>query len=234
MRGLSASLLALALSGCAAAQINVPPDQSARLERSLLGTDRYLRVSCYATPFFGDATKKLLTAVAPEQVRLLENPNGTPVSPGAVEAVFPAGTPVRITRVEFPSAFVMQERVLYTPRTLAWIFLDVAGTPKNAPPAILVLRPGIKDEREFNVEVDRFLSTQDLKPRLESFSESAREGIRTKTAVVDMPAEALEMAWGYPERKKIELDGDKRKETWLWADGARTAKLVDGRVTELR
>jgi hypothetical protein len=60
-----------------------------------------------------------------------------------------------------------------------------------------------------------------------------REAIRTKTATVEMPAEALEMAWGYPDVRKIELEGQHRKETWTWAHGLRSAVLVDGAVTEV-
>ncbi len=167
-------------------------------------------------------------------MRLLEQPGGGAIEPGPVEATFPVGTPVRITKVEFPSSFAMAERVLKTPRTLAWVYVDVGGTPKDAPPYVLVLRPGIKDEDEFNGELDRLLSKQDPRPLLQTFPEPVQEAVKAKKALADMPAAALEMAWGYPEQKKIELDGPKRRETWIWADGAQVARLVDGRVTELR
>ena len=49
---------------------------------------------------------------------------------------------------------------------------------------------------------------------------------------MEMPAEALEMAWGYPEVKKLSFEGQSRKELWRWPGGTRTATLVDGRVTE--
>lgn len=226
--------LGFAVSACVTAQVALQPEESARLERGLAGEERFVRVSLYVTPFFGDATRRLVTAVPPEQVRLLENPNASPVNPGKVERIIPAGTAVRITRVEFPTAFVMQERVLYTPRTLVWVSLEVAGTPRNAPPYVLVLRPGLKDSAEFHAEVDRYLSKHDLRSRLESLPDDMREAIATKTARVGMTGEALEMAWGYPERKRIELEGEKRLETWGWADDLRAAKLVDGRVTDLR
>jgi hypothetical protein len=48
-----------------------------------------------------------------------------------------------------------------------------------------------------------------------------------------MPSDALEMAWGYPERKEISFEGDRRKEVWRWPGGKRVAVLLDGRVTEL-
>src|SRR5687767_12101969 len=97
------ALLTLALCGCATNQTIVPPEQRAALKRNLEGQDRYLKLSFYATPFFGDATKRLLTPVPPDQVRLLEEPNGKPINPGTVEATFPAGTEVRIRALEFPT-----------------------------------------------------------------------------------------------------------------------------------
>jgi len=221
----------LALSGCVTAQVAIPPTQVSDLERSLNGEQRFLRVSMYLTPFFGDATKRLLTPVPPDLVRLLDGTDGKPLKPGAVERTFPAGTAVRIMKVEFPSAWVMTERVLYTPRSLVWIYLDVAGTPKQAPPYVLVLRPGLKTDQDFLAELERHLTREDQGKRLETFSDGVREAIRTKSVLVDMPAEALEMAWGYPESKRIDLVGAQRKETWRWAEGLRTATLLDGRLT---
>jgi hypothetical protein len=224
----------LLLCGCVTSQALVPPEQRAALKRELEGTERYLKVSFYATPFFGDATKKLLTDVPPEQVRLLEQPNGTPINPGAAEATFPAGTVVRIKQLEFPTVVAQTERVLLTPRTQPWLYLDVAGTPTNAAPYILVLRPQIKDDRELDAEVDRYLAREDPKLKLSAFSEVVQNAIATKKAILDMPAEALEMAWGYPERRVLAFEGDKKKETWIWAGDQRQAVLLDGRVAEVR
>lgn len=231
MKQLAAAVAMIALCSCATAQVAVPPTQVAELERNLNGDRRFLRVSMFLTPFYGDTTKRLLTPVSPELVRLLDGTNGKPLNPGPAERTFPAGTPVRIEKVEFPSAWVMTERVLYTPRTLVWVYVDLPGQPKNAPAAVLVLRPGLRSDQEFMAELERHLTREDQAKRLESFSDSVREAIRTKGAVVEMPAEALEMAWGFPESKKIELVDNQRKETWRWGDGARTATLIDGRLS---
>src|SRR4051794_27185727 len=122
MRSLLAALVAAALlSGCAT-YTALGSDDRASLERDLTGrqSERFLRLSYYVTPFFGDASKRLLTAVPPEQVRLLEQPNGSTVNPGPAERILPAGTRVRISRIEFPTPWAMTERVLYTPRTQPW------------------------------------------------------------------------------------------------------------------
>lgn len=225
-----ALLVAMVLSGCVTAQVAVPPTEATAIERSLTGERRFLRVSMNQTPFFGDATRRLLTPLSPELVRLLQDTSGKPINPGAVEKTWPVGTPVKIAHVEFPTAWAMTERVLYTPRTLVWITLDVEGAARNAAPVVLVLRPGIKSQQEFLAELEHHLTREDPTQRLEGFSEAVREAVRTKKALKDMSADALEMAWGYPEQKKIELDGNTKRETWKWGDGARSAQLVDGRL----
>ena len=224
-------LVALVMSGCATAQIFLPPEQASHVDRRLTSETRFLATSMYVTPLFGDSTKKFLTAVEPKLVRVLNNPDGSSVNPGKVEGILPVGTAVRVDRVEFPSTTVMAERVLFTPRTLAWLYLDVANT-KKAVPHVLVLRPGLRTEDELMSEVERYLSREDPAKRLESFSDATREGVKTKTAVLDMPSEALEMTWGPPERKNIALEGDKKRETWFWGE-TRNAVLLDGRVVDL-
>ena len=222
----------LTLSACATSQVIVPPEQRAALKRELEGQDRFLKLSFYATPFFGDATKRLLTPVPSDQVRLLEQPDGTPILPGPAETVFPAGTMVRIKTLEFPTALAQTERVMLTPRTQPWLYVDVAGTPKDAPPYLLVLRALIKDDRELDAEVDRYLSREDPKVRLQAFSDVIQTAIAGKKVVLDMPAEALEMAWGYPVRRVYTVEGEKKKETWIWP-GEKQVVLLDGRVSEV-
>lgn len=233
MTAKAALLPVLLFAGCASNQVLLPPTQRASLERQLVGTERYLKLSCFVTPFFGDETKRLLTAVRPEEVRLLDNPDGTPINPGQAERIFPAGARVRVKQIEFPTPLVMSGRVLFTPRSWPWVYLDVEGTPKNAPPYVLVLRPDFKTEAEALAEIDRYLSTDDPAARMAPWTDPVKDAVRSKQAVVDMPAEALEMAWGYPERKEISFEGDRRKEIWRWPGGQRYAVLYDGRVSEL-
>lgn len=208
-------------------------EERVRLERELAssGRARYLRLSFYVTPFFRDASKKLLTAVPPEEVRLLEDTGGEPVSPGPVERILPAGTRVHVLKTELPTAFVVAERILFTPRTQPWVYLKVDGEPEG-PPLILVLRPQIKSAQEFLAEMERSLAEQDPSRTMEAWPEAVRAAVRNKTAVTDMPAEALEMAWGPPELKRISFEGSVRREDWVYPGGKRRAQLSDGRVTQ--
>lgn len=228
----SVALLYLQLSGCASYTALAPADREL-LERELTARDgtAYLRLSYHVTPFFGDASKKLLTPVLPEQVRLLEGPAGDSISPGPVEKTLPAGRRVRVLKIEFPTSWAVTERMVFTPRTQPWVFLGVEGE-RNEAPYVLVLRPQLRTPEEVRQELARYLSAEDLRPQLERFTGPVREAVQRKDVVVDMPAEALEMAWGYPEVKKLSFEGQARKELWRWPGGARTATLVDGRVTE--
>lgn len=225
-------LSSLALIACTS-HTQIPPTDRANLERELTGRDRekFLKLSYFVVPFFGDGTKKLLTHVPPDEVRMLNHPDGTPVNPGGVEKIVPAGKKVRILKVEFPTSWVVTERVPYTPRTQPWVYLEIEDEPKTNP-FILVIRPGIDTHEKFLAELGRYLSDHDPASSMDRWSDSIREAVRTKTAVTDMPAEALEMAWGYPERIKTELEGDKRVETWVYPGRKRIAHLVDSRLVK--
>jgi len=193
---------------------------------------QYLKLSYFVTPFFGDASRRLLTPSHPEDVRLLNDSNGKPLSPGQEQAILPAGRRVRVVKVEFPTAWAVTERVLYTPRTQPWVYLEVEGAPPG-PPLVLVLRPQLDTNEEFRAELGRYLSPRDVAPRLAGFSESVQEAVRSKRAVVDMPAEALEMSWGYPETVRVSFQEQVRQEEWIYPSGARRAFLSNGRVSRL-
>ena len=162
-------LLALA-TGCASQTLLSAEDRT-KLQRDLTtgpSSERYLKASSYLTPFFGDASKRLLTPYPPDEVRLINDTQGNPINPGAVQALMPAGTKVRVLKVEFPTAMVMVERVLYSPRTLPWVYLDVEGAPPG-PPVVLVLPPMSKTREDFLAELDRHLLDHDPAPRIAKF-----------------------------------------------------------------
>jgi hypothetical protein len=162
-------------------------------------------------------------------VRLLDDTQGENVSPGPVQATVPAGARVRIVDVEFPTAWVVTERILYTPRTHPWVYLRVEGAPPG-PPLVLVLPRNLKSAEEFRAELGRYLSERDLGPTLASFSEPVREAIRQKKALVGMPSQALEMSWGPPELIKRNLEGGVRNEEWIYPGGRRRVFLTEERV----
>lgn len=227
--------LALPSTGCATAVKQLPLEQRGSLERTLTGQERFLAMSFYVMPFFGDSTLRLLTAWPPDEVRLLDSVEGNPINPGPVEAVFPAGSRARILKIEFPSALVQAGRVLLTPRSSTWVYLDVARAtdrvrPADTAPLVLVLGNTLGSEVEVLAELERFLSVRDLAPQLAQFSPQVREAIAKKRTVPEMPVDAVVMAWGPPESKNITREGELRRETWVWPGGKRRLQIKDGRV----
>jgi hypothetical protein len=226
-------LLALLAAGCAT-YTTLSPEARTRIERQFTaGSEpRYLRESLYVTPFFGDATRRLLTSVPPEDVRMLEDLSGKPIHPGPVQTVAAAGSRVRVRKVEFPTAFTVAERVLVTPRTHPWAYLDVEGVGGETPLILVVPAEG-RSEAEVVADLERYLTTQDIRATLASFPAAVREAIATKRAVPGMSAEALRMAWGLPSRVQRDFRDGSRVEEWTFPGGRRKAVLVEDRVTEV-
>jgi hypothetical protein len=223
-------LLAL-LVGCAS-HTTLAPEERAGLERELGGAPRFLKLSFNVMPLFGDAGHRLLSPAAPDEVRLLNDTRGQPINPGPVQQVLPAGGRARILKVEFPTAWVVAERVLYSPRVQTWVYVDVEGAPAG-PPLVLVLPPNVDTADGVRTEVERYLIERDPSAQLAGFSEPVRAGVAKKEARVGMPEEALEMAWGYPERRVRNFQDGVRSEEWVYPGGRRKAFLTEGRVVRL-
>jgi hypothetical protein len=225
-------LAALTL-GCASYTL-LSEEQRGRLENEYgrAHSAQFLKVSMDVTPFFGDQSARLLTDLPPDEVRLLDDSEGHPIDPGKVERILPAGTQVEIDRLEFPTSLAVGGRMLYTPRTRPWLYLHLRGQP-NGPPLILVLRAEMRTESEVQSEIARYLTEADPAAQLARFPRPVQDAIAQKRALIDMPAEALLMAWGYPEKIHREFPEAGRKETWTWPDGLRKAELLDGRVSDL-
>jgi hypothetical protein len=221
---------ALSIAGCAH-YTSLSAEDREGLQRELTREqpNRFLRLSYYVTPFFGDSSKRLLTPTPPGELHLV-NDLGQRVRPGGVERVLPAGTTVRVLKIEFPTAWVVAHRPADTPRSLPWVYLQTTPSP-SATPLILLLPSHIDSVDMFKAELDLYASVSDPSASLSRWSEPVREAVRTKNAIPDMPDDALEMAWGYPERKRVSYDGSTRNEEWIYSSGARVAYLVDSRLS---
>jgi len=223
--------LALALlfaAGCASHTF-LPDEDRIRLERSLPGRTYYLRQSMYLGPFWSDESKRFLSANAPDEKPWVVNPAGVPLEPGEPEAIVPVGTRVRVVKVEFPTSFVVARRDPFLPRFYPWVYLEVEGLPRNPTP-ILLLRRELRSQAEVIEDLERHLSPDDLQPRLHSLPEPVLEAINEKRLLENMPAEAVEMAWGIPERKHFSPSPEGRVEEWIWPFERRRARIVGGRL----
>ncbi|HYD43022.1 MAG TPA: hypothetical protein VEB43_19475 [Anaeromyxobacter sp.] len=214
-------LLALA---CATPDIHIPEGEQVRSQRELAGgPPRFLRVACWVGPLWDDTDKLFLSDRPAEEIDLVDTPRGKPIRPPPFERVLPPGTPVRIQRIEFPETFTMAQRVLVTPRFHAWVYLALEGEPR---PVIVVLPREVKSAEDVRAELERYLAAEDPRPALAALPADVRERVLRKEAAPGMSARALEMAWGLPDRKRV--DRPAGTEEWSW--GSRRVLLRDDRV----
>jgi hypothetical protein len=200
----------------------MPAADQYRARKEAAGQQRFLRVALNAGPLWGDTAKVFLTDLPAAEIDLVETPLGKPIPPPAFEKVLPPGTPVRLQEIEFPETFTMAQRVLVTPRLHPWAYLQVEGDQRTF---VLVLPQGMKSLEDVRAELERYLTQEDLRPAFASFPYETREAILRKEATVGMSSRALEMAWGVPERKRI--DRPAGTEEWIWASGKRRVYLRD-------
>lgn len=203
------------------------PEAQQRLAREQLAhRSRQLAVSLYTGPFFRDARYRLLSDQPPGDVDLLRNPGGERVLPGEADGILPAGTPVTIAEVEFPTAAVATGRSLLTPRYFTWVYVEVPGREKLQ---VLVLRDDVQTGAEFEKLLGRYLTTEDVAAKVAALPEPVAKAIAEKRLVEGMDADAARMAWGYPLEVHRRFEDGQRLETWTF-EGGRTLETKDGRV----
>ncbi len=224
---LRSSLAALALASLAACTPRgvIPDAERQRVRSELSGQPRWLRVAAYAAPLWGDRSKVLLTDTPLEELDLIETAGGAPVPPPAPEKILPPGTAVRIRDVEFPTGWTIAQRVVMTPRYHPWVLVDVPGESRTN---VVVLSQTAVTFDEVRAEVDRLLSTDDPSALYAALPQEQRDAIRKKELLEGMAPRAVEMAWGLPERKRI--DRPAATEEWTWPGGKRKAFLQDERL----
>ncbi len=217
-------LLLLAASACFP-RASVPGAERQRAQRELAGQRRWFKVAVEVGPFFGDAAKLLVSDQPFSELDLLQTTDGQPISPPRAERVLLPGTSVQVEKVEFPTGWLIAQRVVLTPRYHPWVYLALEGEPR---PLVLVLPQTLASAEDVRIELERTLGTTDPSPTLQLLPEEERAAIQHKVPLEGMGPQALEMAWGYPEKKVI--DRPAGTEEWSWAEGRRKAFLRDGKV----
>jgi hypothetical protein len=216
--------LALAAGGCT--PITVVPDADRERTRAALdGQARRLRVALAVSPLFGDRGKLLLLDAPPAEVDLLRATDGSIIPPPAPERILLPGTPVRVEQVEFPSGLVIAGRVVMSPRYHPWVYLRLAGEER---PAIIVVSTAAATSTAILDEVDRVLTRDDPSRALAALPQEQREAIGRRELVEGMGVQAVEMAWGVPE--KVRIDRPAATEEWAWPGGKRRAWFQDGKL----
>ncbi len=214
----------LFLAACAP-RATIPDAERERVSRELEGQQRYTRVALNVGPLWGDTGKAFVTDRPAGEIDLVETASGEPIPPPAFQRVLAPGTPVRLQRVEFPTGWLIAERVVMTPRYHPWAYLSVAGDPR---PYVIVLSQTASTFDDVRAELERTLSTDDVGPVFAALPQDQRDAVLRKEPIEGMSARALEMAWGLPERKRI--DRPAGTEEWRWDLGKRHAFLRDDRL----
>jgi hypothetical protein len=214
----------LPLLACAPRAV-IPENEREKVERSLTGEQRWARVALYAAPLYGDHSRVLLSDQPLDELDLVQTTAGTPVTPPPAERVIAPGTAVRIREVEFPTGWTIAKRVVMTPRYHPWVLVDVPGDPR---PHVVVLSQLAASFEEVRGELDRLLSKDDPSSAFSSLPPEQRAAILKKQLVEGMSTRAVELAWGLPERKRI--DRPANSEEWTWPAGRRRASFQDERL----
>ena len=222
-----ALLLAAALLAAACAPRATVPEGERQRARELEGARRYARVALFVGPFFGDGAKLLASDQPFGELDLLTSSDGAPIAPPPAERVLLPGTAVRVERIEFPTGWIIARRVVMTPRYHPWVYLAVEGEPR---PIVLVLSQTVKSADEVRSEIERVLVPDaGAGQAFHALPDEQRAAVARKELVEGMTAPAVEMAWGYPEKKVI--DRPAAAEEWIWPDGKRSASLRAGKLT---
>jgi hypothetical protein len=218
------SLLAATLLACAPRAV-IPDAERERVRRELTGEARWLRVAAYAAPLWGDTSKVLLSDQPLAELDLVETTGGTPVPPPAAEKILPPGTAVRISDVEFPTGWVIAKRVVMSPRYHPWVLVEVPGDRR---PHVVVLSQTAASYEDVRGELDRLLAKDDPTAALAALGDEQRAAVLRKELLEGMSPRAAEMAWGLPEKKRI--DRPSSTEDWSWPGGKRRAFFQDDRL----
>lgn len=219
----TASLLA-ALAACTPRAV-IPELDRQRVASELTGQQRWLRVAVYVAPFWGDKAKALVSDAPLEKLDLVETPAGAQVAPPPAERILMPGTSVRVREVEFPTGWVIAQRVVMTPRYHPWVLLDVPGDDRTY---VLVLQQTAASYDEVRWEVDRVFTTDDPSAALAAMPVEQRDAVGRKELVEGMSPRAVEMAWGLPEKRRI--DRPAATEEWSWAFSSRRAFFLEDRL----
>jgi hypothetical protein len=221
------ALLAAVLASLAACtpRAVIPDPERERVSKELAGEQRWLRTAVYAAPLWGDHSRVLLSDQPLSELELVLSPGGDPIAPPPVERIVPPGTRVRVEDVEFPTGWTIARRVVMTPRYHPWAILEVPGDSR---PHVIVLSQTAASFDEVRGELDRILTKDDPSSAYSALPGDQRAAIAKKELVDGMSTRAVEMAWGLPEKKKI--DRPAATEEWTWPAGKRRAFFQDERL----
>lgn len=229
----AALLLSMLAAGCPSYSV-IPDVDRAKLETDHGGELLFFRQSMYVGQFYDDDRYRLVHPRRFEELTYLRTVEGDAIPPAAAEGIIPAGTRVRVERIEWPTGEVVFRRPLYTPRYTTWVVLRVAAdrgpevTVEREQRHILLLPGGIVDGESFDLWFDASLTQEDPNPWLLSLPEEQQHAISLKRAVAGMDYDALTAALGFPDSITRDVVEGGTREVAIF--GAVSVVLKDGVV----
>lgn len=232
----AAALTAALNAGCPSYAV-IPDRDRARVDEKHTGALLFLRHSVYVGNFYDDDRYKLVHSRRFEELTYLQTIEGEPIPPPPAEGIIPAGTRVRVERIEWPAGDVVFRRPIYTPRYTTWIWLRVARergsdvTLERDERHIMLLPAGIADGETFDLWFDAALSEEDPNPWLLSLPPDQQLAISQKYPVAGMSYDALTCAMGFPDTVQRDVRDGATIEVAVY--GATSVVMRDGVVEKV-
>jgi hypothetical protein len=203
-RGLVLSLALAALGGCPS-YTQIPDPARAEIDAARQGELLWLKQSLYYGQFYDDDRYTLVYPRRFEEISYLRTVEGDIISPPPASGIIPAGTRVRVEKIEWPTGEAVFRRPLYTPRYATWVVLRVARDRGDTylerdTRHILLLPGGIPDPETFDTWFGAFFSDDDPNAWLMRLPVDVRQGVFEKRPVIGMDYDTLTAAMGYPDR----------------------------------
>ena len=228
------ALASLCVSACPSYTVLSQADREL-VEREHGGQLLFLKQSMYAGTFYDDDRYALVHPRRFEELTYLQTLEGDAIPPPPATAIIPAGTRVRVEKIEWPTGDTVFRRPLYTPRYTTWIVLRVAAdrgsevTVERERRHILLIPAGITDAELFNTWFEASLTKEDPNPWIVSLPAEQQGAIAQKKPLVGMSYDALTAALGFPDSVARESAGDVVREVVVY--GATSIVLENGVVT---
>jgi hypothetical protein len=226
--------VATLLAGCAGVPLMAAGAREA-VDAQYEGRYMVLRQSMYFGDFWDNPDVTLLDPKPFRDLTYLLDPFKKPIIPGVARGIIPAGTRVRIQRVEFPGTGSLLGRPLLTPRYNGWVLLrvnhfDVPGVRGFQDRThVIVLPLGLGDPEQVDHALEPLLGDESVRDWMNRRQPSVRAAIREKRVVVGMTYDEVTSSLGVPDRLERRDVAGKREDTATF--GQRTVVLVDDVVT---
>ena len=228
------ALAAALVLNAACATVSLPERERWSVDATLVNKPQQLAVSLWVAPFFQDGTRRLLTVSPPDETTLVVTPRGEPIPPGPTLEVLPAGTRVRVLRIDHPDWLSILQRPLLAPRERTWVELVVEGRGAELS-YVLVLPPDVASRDALLAALAPVLTDRDVRTEVAALPSLDRHAVLGKLALPGTGTRALELALGAPYYRKRFGDGTAQVEEWTFRSDARDRRVVlrDGVVAEV-